>query len=103
MKSIAIILFLALLGFYLGPTFIEGADSQCDALVAYAMNRSSLEGPSPMAIGMIKAFGPLVVKKMVQERYPDLPPQLTCAGLYWKAVVDPDGLQSLRPSDWNLQ
>lgn len=41
MKSVAFSLFLALLAFYLGPTLIEGADSQCDALVAYASELAS--------------------------------------------------------------
>jgi hypothetical protein len=89
MKSVLLMLALALLGLYLGPTLIEQADSQCDSLVAYMLAVDPEGRSSPMANGMIRAVGPIFVKKMAQERYPNLPPQVVCAGLYWRGYARP--------------
>ena len=98
MKAFLLLVCIAAVGFYLGPTFMEGADSQCEALISHALkvdppsNRNArFDG---MALSMIGVLGPPIVKQIVKKQYPSFPPQLSCAGLYWKAFIDPQSLEN---------
>ena len=78
--GIAILLIAA---FYFGPSVLEAADSPCDALInrvlAIDPPRDENGQPNRIATGMARVLGPVFLKRMVETRYPDVPPQLGCA------------------------
>jgi hypothetical protein len=93
-------------GFYFGPSILESADTPCDALVerAIAINVPLDAHGKPDAVaaglvqdtvvtGLLRAFGPAFLKRAIQTRYPDVPPQLACALVYWRSRGDPDSLR----------
>ena len=97
--GIAILLIAA---FYFGPSVLEAADSPCDALInrvlAIDPPRDENGQPNRIATGMARVLGPVFLKRMVETRYPDVPPQLGCALIYWQSQAEPDSFRRFRPS-----
>lgn len=72
------------------PQFAEGTDGPCGALAALVAKHvvSPQGSDAPVVKGTAGALGETVGYKVVAERYPAVPPQLSCTWLFWRATVD---------------
>lgn len=98
-----ILLVAAAAGFYFGPGIMEPADTPCDALVSRRLAidppRDDNDQADRIASGMARVLGPMFLKRVVERRYPNVPPQLACAYLYWQSQVDPQYFRQAAPDD----
>ena len=105
---IRIVIVVVLLAVIFGyPQFAEDTDGPCGAFVSHVAKISTSEtassdaGHDPPATGVVGLLDGAVANKIVAERYPGIPTQLTCTWLFWQATIDPKSvpglLQGLRP------
>jgi hypothetical protein len=89
-----LLLFTALMAavFYIAPGVLSDAGSPCGAVVNRAITihpPANDDGQTnPMAIGMIRLIGPTVARKAIESRYPSVPPEISCAYLWWRSFID---------------
>jgi hypothetical protein len=98
---LVILVIAALAGLFWAPQLLEGAPNSCSALafraVALEGQRSSDSSAfgQVLATGLARAFGGTVAEDAAARKYPDLPPSISCAALYWQAIVDPASLNRI--------
>lgn len=99
MKSAAAVLIAAMIWCY--PLVAEGTLGACGALASQALHieTRSTRGPGPPdAVTLIKSIGDYSVPQTVQQRYPVLPSGVVCAGYYWRLLVDPGFIDTIKTS-----
>jgi hypothetical protein len=100
---LVILVIAAMAGLFWAPQLLEGAPDSCSALALRAValdgQRSSDGNPfgQTLATGLARAFGGSVAEDAVARKYPDVPPGISCAALYWRTVVDPASVIEWRP------
>jgi hypothetical protein len=81
---------VAMAGFYFVPSVTDGGGTPCEALVRRALISKPIYDDrgktDQLASGMILVLGPMVASRAMAERYPGVPPQVTCAGVWWLMV-----------------
>jgi hypothetical protein len=95
-----LLFFLILIGggAYFFPMFKESTANQCDAVEKLAIR---LGGERGIPANLLQAFsGGKLADLLVRGQYPNLPPSVACAFVYWKAALDPNSLApaSLKPT-----
>jgi hypothetical protein len=91
----------ALAGLFWGPQLLEGAPDSCSALAlrAVAIEGQRSRDGSPfgeaLATGLARAFGGSVAEDAAARKYPDVPPGISCAALYWRTVVTPGSVNQM--------
>src|SRR5580698_4127330 len=91
---VTIILMAVIFGY---PVFAEGTDGPCAAFVALATKQAvpSPETDNAAAKGVAGAVGGTAGYKVVAERYPVVPPQLSCTWMFWRAKIDPASMADM--------
>ena len=90
---------------FVWPPLAEGANGPCDAFEKRALKNGLMAGMKGFDLpkelhGLGQLLGQAVqtfsggklAQTVVAGLYPGTPPFLSCAGVYWWAVVDPDSL-----------
>jgi hypothetical protein len=102
---LVILAIAALAGLFLAPQLLEGAPNSCSAL---ALRAVALEGQrssggnlfgQALATGLARAFGGAIAEDAAARKYPDLPPSVSCAALYWQTIVDPASVNRMASED----
>lgn len=94
-RAILVVLGMAALG-YFAPQFIEHATTPCEALVTSLLRNDPSVPRDPTAAGLVYLFSDIVGRRAAAERYPNVPPEMTCALSYWRARF------STSPSDLSI-
>ena len=100
MKLLVFLILLAA-AFYIVPGIAENVGSPCGAVVERTLLMDFLKnGDSDMApaeLSMARAIGPAIARKAMEHRYPSIPPDVACAGLWWLSVINKSPVS---PSDF---
>lgn len=102
------------MGKYLAVAIICGAlffgyplamENTSDACAAFANRAVALIGIPGGAAGpagsqnfittaIVRLFGSSAAETYARQKFPNVPPALSCIGLYWQAVLDPDSTRA---------
>jgi hypothetical protein len=83
MKCTVTALVLLTVGAFFVPQLVEGANSPCDALAIRKIRESPKASKDPLALILAHTVGGSVASMLASERYPQVPPGVTCATVYW--------------------
>jgi len=72
------------------PLEKESTSSACGALAASIYDHTASKDRSPIREIAAGAAGPLLEAKM-QNDYPNVPPAMTCAAIWWAGFLSPSG------------
>lgn len=102
---LVVLVIAVLAGFFWAPQLLEGASNSCSAL---ALRAVALEGQTSsdgnafgqaLATGLTRAFGGTIAEDAAAREYPYFPPSISCAALYWQAIVDPASVNRMATQD----
>ena len=93
MNLLSVVCAIAAAAWFL-PLMEEHADSPCGALANLTINQKiheegSDQDPDHVGEGIARLFGGAVVARVMEQKFPDTPPQLSCVGAYWQAKIAP--------------
>lgn len=100
MKSLILILLLGAVAFYIVPSMNAG--SPCTTL-AYKYKNLNDDDPSPdnsplgrvFSHALVGVIGSSLMRVAMQRRYPGVPPEVSCAALWWVSLANPAVLTRL--------
>lgn len=79
------------------PTLKEGTSGECDALSARVLAPKLAADPADRdAGGLMSLLAGTMATAVVTLRYPNIPPGVSCAALYWRTLIDPDFARQLQ-------
>lgn len=93
--AIAIIIALCAAGaFWFVPIIAEGASSPCAAVVYRSVH---VDAGSPLPnrfVGdMLGTIGTPIIVAAMDHDHPNVPPEVSCAALWWHSLVNPSVLE----------
>lgn len=103
--KLVILVIAALAGLFWAPQLLEGAPDSCSALALRAValeGQRSTDGDvfgQAIATGLARAFGGAFAEDAAARKYPDLPPSISCAALYWQTIANPASVNRMVGKD----
>jgi hypothetical protein len=96
MRGLALIMVGIVAALYAVPAIFENAGGQCEALARRATIDADMPaGAKTMAVGV----GSFIAARLMAEKYPMVPSSVSCAGVYWRLVWNPDEAKEMFAGD----
>ena len=81
------------------PAPFEGSSRQCEAVAHLAASTIAAHSDKPALEAITIGTGTLMASRYAKTHNPDLPVSVTCAGLYYRIALDPDGARFMLEGD----